>query len=138
MAVVEELLKVEENGTLSFGNHELSTKAKLDEFPFDGDLYKVKTFQAMTKLEKNGLFLYESVPGTTVRNFKENENGVICQVEADVDAQLIIALEENVTYEIFVDSVSCGRVETKIGGKLTAAMNLAGRGLVDLEVRKQG
>lgn len=138
MAVVEELLTVEENGTLGFGNHELDTKAKLEEFSFKGDLYKVKTFQAMTKLEKNGLFLYESVPGTTVRNFSETEKGVTCQVEAQEDAQLIVALEENVTYEIFVDGVSCGRVETKIGGKLTAAMNLAGRGLVDLEVRKQG
>ena len=31
-------------------------KAKLDDYEHAGDMYKVKTYQAMTKLEKNGLF----------------------------------------------------------------------------------
>ena len=61
MAVVEELLRSESNGNISFGNHDLAAKAKLEDYEHAGDLYKVKTFQAMTKLEKNGLFLYESV-----------------------------------------------------------------------------
>lgn len=37
------------------------------------DLYKVKTFSEITKLEKNGMFVYESVPGTAVENFKASE-----------------------------------------------------------------
>ena len=68
MAVVAELLRSEADGSISFGNHSLAAKAKLEDFPHNGDLYKVKTFQAMTKLEKNGMFLYESVPGTSVNN----------------------------------------------------------------------
>lgn len=35
----------------------------------DGDLYKVKTFKEITKLERNGMFVYESVPGTAVTDF---------------------------------------------------------------------
>ncbi len=66
MAVVEELLREESDGTISFGNHELAEKKKLEDFEHEGDLYKVKTFQTMTKLERNGLFVYESVPGTSV------------------------------------------------------------------------
>ena len=66
MAVVEELLREESDGTISFGNHELAEKKKLEDFEYEGDLYKVKTFQTMTKLERNGLFVYESVPGTSV------------------------------------------------------------------------
>ena len=66
MAVVEELLRSESNGTISFGNHQLAQKAKKEDYEHEGDMYKVKTFHAMTKLEKNGLFLYESVPGTSV------------------------------------------------------------------------
>ena len=71
MAVVEQLLRPEADGTISFGNHTLSAKAKLEDFPHGGDLYKVKTYQTMTKLEKNGMFVYESVPGTSVLNFAD-------------------------------------------------------------------
>lgn len=62
MAVVEELIRIDNNETLSFGNYKLSSKSKADNFEFGGDLYKVKTFKEITKLERNGMFVYESVP----------------------------------------------------------------------------
>ena len=76
MAVVEQLLRSESDGTISFGNHKLAEKAKLEDFEHAGDLYKVKTYKTMTKLEKNGLFVYESVPGTSVTHFRETVEGV--------------------------------------------------------------
>ena len=48
MANVKELLKAEENGSLSFGDYSLTQKTKLDDFSFEGDTYKVKTFQEIT------------------------------------------------------------------------------------------
>lgn len=42
MPVIEELIKVEKDGSISFGNYELDTKAKLDNFDVNGDIYKVK------------------------------------------------------------------------------------------------
>ena len=69
MSVVEQLIRREDNGSLSFGNYLLQTKTKKSDFEYEGDLYKVKTFQEITKLEKNGIFVYESVPGSTVTNF---------------------------------------------------------------------
>ena len=66
MSVVKELLRKEADGTISFGNHELEAKAKLEDFEHCGDLYKVKTYKTMTKLERNGMFVYESVPGFTL------------------------------------------------------------------------
>ena len=66
MAVVEELIRKESDGSISYGNYLLDTKSKKDNFEHNGDLYKVKTFKEITKLEKNGMFVYESVPGTTV------------------------------------------------------------------------
>ena len=63
MAVIEELIKEDADGTLSFGNYLLDTKTKLSDFEYQGDIYKVKTFKEITKLEKNGLFVYESVLG---------------------------------------------------------------------------
>ena len=76
MAVVEEILRAEEGGAISFGNHKLVHKAKLEDVEHFGDVLKVKTYQTMTKLEKNGMFVYESVPGTSVTNFLETEDGI--------------------------------------------------------------
>ena len=70
MPVVEELLRVESDGTISFGNYEKAEKQKLEDYEYNGDLYKVKSYHTMTKLERNGLFVYESVPGTSVFYFK--------------------------------------------------------------------
>ena len=66
MAVVEELIRSESDGAISFGNHKLEKKAKVEDYQHGGDLLKVKTCREITKLEKNGSFLYESVPGTSV------------------------------------------------------------------------
>ena len=52
MAAVEELIRREADGSISFGNHTLSEKAKVEDFSHEGDLYKVKTYRTMTKLEK--------------------------------------------------------------------------------------
>ena len=62
MAIVKELLRTEEDGRLSFGDYTLASKTKLDNFEFEGDLYKVKTFSEITKLEKNGMFTLELEP----------------------------------------------------------------------------
>ena len=53
MAIVKELLRTEEDGRLSFGDYTLASKTKLDNFEFEGDLYKVKTFSEITKLESS-------------------------------------------------------------------------------------
>ena len=37
MAVVEELIRKEANGTLSFGNYELAKKEKLSDFEYEGE-----------------------------------------------------------------------------------------------------
>ena len=102
MAIVEELIRKEEGGAISFGNHKLESKAKLDDFEYNGDLYKVKTYKTMTKLERNGMFVYESVPGTSVVGFMEDEAGICFTVEGDEDAQITIGLAEEKEFEVFV------------------------------------
>ena len=76
MTAVKELLRANEDGTISFGDYTLSSKTKKEGFEFEGDIYKVKTFSEITKLEKNGMFVYESVPGTAVEQFRAEESGV--------------------------------------------------------------
>ena len=64
MSSVQELIRTEADGSISFGDYHLDKKAKAEDFESGGDLYKVKTYSEITKLERNGMFVYESVPGT--------------------------------------------------------------------------
>jgi hypothetical protein len=137
MSAVEQIIRIEADNTLSFGNHNLESKAKAEDFPFAGDLFKVKTYQTMTKLEKNGMFLYESVPGTSVKHFRETEEGVSFQVEANEDAQLTIGLEEQASYEVRINGESTGIMETNLSGKLNVSVELAQAQSVLVEIIKK-
>ena len=39
MAVVKELIRTEENGTISFGDYEKNQKSKVSDYPHQGDMY---------------------------------------------------------------------------------------------------
>lgn len=134
MAIVEELLRSESDGTISFGNHKLEHKAKAEDFQHAGDLLKVKTCHEITKLEKNGMFLYESTPGTSVLHFRETEEGVEFVVECDSDAQITIGLMDDTEYEVFVGGTSVGRMSTGLGGKLSLSVELEAAGEVAVKV----
>lgn len=136
MAIVEELIRNEADGSLSFGNHSLSQKAKKEDFEHTGDLFKVKTYDAMTKLEKNGMFLYESVPGTSVVGFKESAQGMSFCVSGDEDAQLTLGLSEDTEYQVFIEGASAGTMKTNLGGKLSMSVELGAGREVKVEVRK--
>lgn len=131
-----ELIKTQQDGSLSFGNHLLSAKSKQEGYESGGDLYKVKTFSEMTKLERNGMFVYESVPGTSVRSFVEKEDGVRFLVEGSEDAQLTLGLEDDTEYGVRVNGEDAGRVRTNLGGKLSISVELAGAGEVKVEITK--
>lgn len=124
MATVKELLRAENGGTLSFGDYTLASKTKKDGFEFKGDLYKVKTFAEITKLEKNGMFVYESVPGSTVENFKETETEVEFTVSAPEDVQFTLELEPESEYEVFIAGESAGKMGTNLSGKLSVSVEL--------------
>ena len=124
MSVVSELIRTEADGTISFGNYELPAKSKKSDFEHDGDLYKVKTFKEITKLERNGMFVYESVPGTPVSHLKATENGMSFTVECPTDAQITVELEEETSYQVFVDDKEVGEMKTNLGGKLVLSVEL--------------
>lgn len=137
MAAISELIRTEVNGTLSFGDYTLGAKAKLDNYDFNGDKYKVKTFKEITKLERNGLFVYESVPGTAVTDFNQTENTVAFTVEGPEDAQITLELEEETEYEISIDGKSAGTMKTNLGGKLSMSVELEGADKVAIKVEKR-
>ncbi len=136
MAVIDELIREEENGSLSFGNYELAEKTKKDGFEYNGDSYKIKTFNEITKLERNGLFVYESVPGTTVHGFMTNGEKVVMTVEGDKDAQITLELEAETEYKVHVNDVYVGKMKTNLGGKLVLSVELEDKDSVNILVEK--
>lgn len=135
MAVISELIRSEADGTISFGDYTLGAKAKLDNFEHQGDMYKVKTYNEITKLERNGMFVYESVPGTAVTNLNATDTGMTFSVEGAEDAQLTVELESEAEYDIEIDGTDAGKMKTNLGGKLSVSVEL-GEKPVEVSIRK--
>lgn len=127
MSVIEGLICRQENGSLSFGNNEALTKQKLKDFDICGDLYNVKTFKEITKLEKNGKLLFESVPGSVVTDFIINNDMAEFYIEALEDLQVTLELEADKEYKIFIDSVQVGRDKTNLSGKVSIGIDFEGQ-----------
>ena len=124
MPVIEELICIEQDGTISFGNSKLGQKAKKSDFEYQGDMYKVKTYNEITKLERNDMFVYESVPGTAAEHFKVTDEDVEFAVEGSRDAQITIQLENDTDYEVYVDGAAVGSMKTNMSGKLSVSVEL--------------
>lgn len=135
MSVVKELLRAETDGTVSFGDYTLEKKAKLPDFEHKGDIYYVKTYAESTRLEKNGMFVYESVPGTAVTEFQVREGGVRFCVEGAQDAQVTLELAEETEYMIYVDGKATGKMTTNKSGKLSFSVELGDKP-VEVKIQK--
>ncbi len=136
MSVIDELIREEGNGTISFGNYNLSSKSKVSDFEHNGDLYKVKTFKEITKLERNGMFVYESVPGTAVENLEITDREVNFVVEGFEDSRITLELEAEKEYKIFIDDINVGKMKTNLGGKLMFSVELGGNNKSTIKVVK--
>ena len=102
----------------------------------NGDLYKVKTFKEITKLEKNGMFVYESVPGTAVHNFSMTEDKVEFKVEAEEEPQITVELESETEYTIYLDGLNAGKMKTNLGGKLVLSVEISNGASADVKIVK--
>jgi hypothetical protein len=135
MSVVNDLI-LESNGVLDFGNYELEAKTKKDGFEYRGDIYKIKTFKEITKLERNGLFVYESVPGTAVHGFVLSEEDVSFVVEGTETSSITLELEPETDYKIHIDNIYVGKNKTNLGGKLSFSVDLVAGTAVKVDVKK--
>ena len=124
MSTVSELIRSEADGGLSFGDYTLGAKAKLDNFEHAGAKYKVKTFREITKLEKNGMFAYESVPGTAVTGMKNTEDEMSFMVEGWEDCSITVELEPDTEYKILVDGTNIGKMKSNLAGKISISVEI--------------
>ena len=137
MSAVKALIKAEVNGTLEFGDYTLDQKAKLDGFDFQGNLYKVKTFAGITKLERDGMFVYESVPGTAVEGFHATAEGLEFKVSGAKDAQITVGLEADSEYTVCMNETCMNDIKTNLSGKLSISVELDPDKYIDVKIVKK-
>lgn len=131
-----DLIKKESDGSLTFGDYTLQEKTKQDDFKSDGSSYKVKTYNEITRLERDGVLVYESVPGTNVTSLKGNDDGISFTAEGSKDAQITVGVEPQTSYGVKVGGESIGLITSNLGGKLSFSVELQDAGKVAVEVAK--
>ena len=136
MATIKELIRIEESGGISFGNYELAAKTKRSDFEYNGDLYKVKTFHEITKLEKNEMFVYESVPGTTVLNMKVDTGRMEFAVEGTENTQITVEMAAECEYKVTIDREVAGFIDSNLGGKVSFSADLNPDKAVQVKIEK--
>ena len=136
MATIKNLIQTETDGSISFGDYELPAKKKLAAFEHQGDIYKVKTYSEITRLERNEMFVYESVPGTAVSHLRYLDNGMEFTVEGPKDAQITVEGESGTYYNVYLNNVERASQKTNLGGKLSFSVELANAGAVNVRIEK--
>ena len=124
MAVVAEVIRLEDNKTISFGDYLSSEKKKVNNFEVDGSSYKVKTYKELTRLEKNGILLIETVPGASIHKLSLNEKRVTFSISGFTDTKITLELEPETEYKIFIDSVNVGSMISNVAGKINFSNGL--------------
>ena len=83
------------------------------------------------------MFVYESVPGTAVENFKATDQVVSFKVSGEKDAQFTLELEADSEYVVYMDDVNVGDMKTNLSGKLSVSAELEAGGSVEIKVVKK-
>ncbi|MCR5330604.1 MAG: endosialidase [Lachnospiraceae bacterium] len=136
MKTVDTLIRSEADGGLSFGDFSLQEKKKLADFKHNGDLYKIKTFNEITKLERNETFVYESVPGSAVFDYKESADTVTFSVTGASDIQITLELEPDTEYKAYVNDEMLGLIKTNLGGKLVLSVDADAEKAIPVKIVK--
>ena len=124
MAVINEIICTEADGSLSFGNYEVAEKQKAEGFKVGNDVYKVRTHKDVTRLSKNGNLVLETVPGATVHSLKVGERGTGFEIEGNGNTMVTLELDGDSTYSIYVDDVNLDKVNTNMTGKISFSLEL--------------
>ena len=127
---------IEAGKGITFGNYELAEKTKKPYFEMDGDIYKVKTFNEITKLERNDMFVYESVPGTRVYDLEYADNSIVFTVEGFKDTSITLGAEANTEYVIYVNGKKLDQVKTNLGGKLNFGIDLSDKAKAGIKIER--
>jgi hypothetical protein len=123
MPIISETIRTEPDGSISFGDYEAEEKKKAD-LEMDGSQYRVKTHTEITRIEKDGMLLMETVPGTAVHNLTQKAGEISFNLEGREDTRITLELEPEAMYRILIDGTNIGNVKSNLAGKVIFSMEL--------------
>lgn len=124
MAIISEIIRVESDNTLSFGNYEAYDKQKADNFDVNGDIYQVRTHKDVTRITKNSALLLETVPGSVIHRLNVTDRVTTFKAEGIGNTQFTLELEADTNYTVYVDDVNLGKIKSSLAGKLSFSAEL--------------
>jgi len=119
------IITLNQNGGLNFGGFAFAQKQKQDGFTVNGDVYKIKTHNEITRLEKNDALLFETTPGVLVDDFQSDAHFCAFSAKGSGDTQITIELLPETNYRVIEDEVSLGDSKTNKTGKITFSAELS-------------
>ena len=137
MNTVSTLISGNDEELLSFGDFSQTEKKKFSDYEYRGDMYYVKTCQEITKLEKNGMFEYESVPGTAVFGYDSGIEYKAFEVTGQGDTQIVIAIEDGAEYTPYINGELADETDVDISGKFCINVTLDPDEPVLIELEKR-
>lgn len=135
MSAIQEGIILNEDKTLSFGNYEVTEKIKITDFNVDGNIYKIRTHNEVTRLSKNGNLLLETVPGATIHNLSITEKEATFSAEGLGDTLITLELEPNTNYSLFINDVNIDKIKTNLSGKINFSTTLS-KDTQDVKIEK--
>jgi hypothetical protein len=124
MPIVKKGIIIDEDKFLSFGNYNLKEKHKITDFDFFGEKLELKTYQKNTRLKKNGMIFFESIPGSAVHKMNINNSPIQFYITGLKTTDITISLQPDTMYRIYADNSDLGETKSTMSGKITFSLDL--------------
>ena len=125
MPIISEIIRAEDDNTLSFGNYQTTQKQKVEDFEFNNNTYRVKTHNEITRIKRNSNMLLETIPGSTIHNFDEDGNVVTFFIEGSGNTSITMGLERDAGYRITANGHNLGSMKSNPSGKINFSLDLS-------------
>jgi len=128
MGIISEGIRINENGSISFGDYLVAEKLKINDFSHGGANYSLRTHKDVTRLERNGELLFEAVPGAAVHDFVIAEDACQFGISGSGGCMVTICLEPQTEYSYTTcatDGHPVSITANRQSGKATIALTLA-------------
>ncbi len=119
-----EIIKINEDQTLTFGNYEVVEKQKVSDFEYKGDTLAVKTHRDVTVLKSNDTLVIETVPGTLIQNFSSEEGSVSFDIIGYKQTIVTLGVEPEVEYNVYIDGTKIDILTSKASGKASISLDV--------------
>ncbi len=122
----KEIIKLNEDGSLKFGDFTLVEKQKVADFDFNGTLVACKTHKDITVLKKNDNLFIETVPGANIDNFVVKNGDVSFDIIGYKQTMITLGANPEESYQITVNGHEIETQKSKLSGKISVSLDVEG------------